>query len=132
MFTGPDDGTFFEEGDSSFCCPGGGGDSVEDGLPDGPLWDVGNLGDCTGEVAEMTSQCVECDGPAYALCNGVFYSTCSCDLPPGYVLVRGGDGDGGSKDAAAETAPTDATTNESETKDATDATTKDGGGEGGG
>jgi len=81
-----------------------GSDGPQDGPGDGPLFDVGNLGDCSGEVAMEipASKCGSCTGSvAYALCSGLVYSTCSCDLPPGYVLVDGGleSKDAGAKDA---------------------------------
>jgi hypothetical protein len=65
------------------------------GSPDGPLFDVGDLGDCSGNVARKLSSCGSCPGAAYALCNGLTYSTCSCDLPPGYVLSDAGMLEGG-------------------------------------
>lgn len=68
----------------------------------GPLFSVGDLGDCSGEVAMMiqASECGTCTGGAYALCDGLIYSMCSCDLPPGYTLSEGGATDGGATDAA--------------------------------
>ena len=68
------------------------------------MFDVGNLGDCSGEVAKEIPgiKCGSCAGiVAYALCSGLVYSTCSCGLPPGYVLVDGGleSEDAGAKDA---------------------------------
>lgn len=50
-------------------------------------------GDCVGAVAEAipSSQCGSCTGPvAFALCDGVLYSECSCTLPPGYTLLDAG------------------------------------------
>jgi hypothetical protein len=88
---------------------------------DGPLFDVGDLGDCSGTVAKPipASDCGLCsdDGAvvAYALCEGLFFSTCSCSLPPGYVLIGDGGPDDGPLDAtkeAAGDAPREATTRE--------------------
>jgi hypothetical protein len=113
--------------------------TLDSGEGDGPLFDVGDLGDCSGEVAEPipASTCGHCGGLyAYALCEGLFYSTCSCDLPPGYVLVDGGDLDGGSSDATEDAAEDggsaeDAASVDADATDAAadDARTPDGGGE---
>jgi hypothetical protein len=86
-------------------------------LGDGPLFDVGDLGDCSGAIAKEipASECGHCDGAhAYALCQGLFYSDCSCVLPPGYVLVDGGVLDGGPRDATT----MDGTAMDATTKDA--------------
>jgi hypothetical protein len=78
---------------------------------DGPFFDVGDRGDCSGQVAErvLASECDSCPKPyAYFLCDGLFFSTCSCELPPGYDLIDGGRLDAGTKDATKETdAPKD-------------------------
>jgi hypothetical protein len=86
------------------CIFEGGGDGEFDGEfdspVDAPLFDVGDRGDCSGEVAERVpaSECGSCDGRyAYLLCDGLFYSVCSCDLPPGYSLVDGGAPEAGPK-----------------------------------
>jgi hypothetical protein len=72
-----------------------GPDAPEGGPADGPLFDAGDLGACSGETAKKipAQDCGDCKGMvAYALCEGITYSTCSCDLPPGYTLVdAGGD-----------------------------------------
>jgi hypothetical protein len=74
---------------------------------DGPLFDTGDLGDCSGNVARRVFPCGSCKGDGYALCNGLTYSTCSCDLPPGYTLLDAGVLDGGpvSTDAGPEAEP---------------------------
>jgi hypothetical protein len=101
--------------------PSSGGD-----LLDSPLFDVGDLGDCSGEIAKQisTSECPMCHGRhAYALCDGMFYSTCTCKLPPGYRLLDAGATEGGySKDASTDAArdvvdssPTDAGSKDSPT-----------------
>jgi hypothetical protein len=62
----------------------------DDGAGDGPLFDVGDKGDCKGQVAERVSgaECPTCTLQyAYLLCDGIFYSSCSCALPAGYELV---------------------------------------------
>jgi hypothetical protein len=50
--------------------------------------------DCSGEVAFAISAAdcpKDCKGKvAYVLCEGVCYSACACDLPPGFSLVDGG------------------------------------------
>jgi hypothetical protein len=90
---------FFEAGESP-CAAG-----------DGPFFDVGDRGDCSGQVAEQVraSECDSCPEPhAYFLCDGLFFSTCSCELPPGYDLIDSGRPDAGKKDATKETdAPKD-------------------------
>jgi hypothetical protein len=74
------------------------------GVRDATLFDVGDLGDCSGQTAVKVraSECGSCSGKlAYLLCNGLFFSSCSCDLPPGYTLVDGGWVlEAGSSDAA--------------------------------
>jgi hypothetical protein len=83
---------------------GEGGCSFDDGgdganVAEAALFDVGDLGDCSGTTATKiaASECHRCKGAvAYALCNGMSFSSCSCVLPPGYVLVDGGILDAGS------------------------------------
>jgi hypothetical protein len=82
----------FATGDSGFV----GADASalgEAGIGDGPIYDVGNLGECSGEVAAEipAADCGRCDERvAYALCDGLFFATCACTLPPGYTLVDAG------------------------------------------
>jgi hypothetical protein len=99
--------------------------SLGDGPEGGALFDAGNMGDCSGFVAKSipASSCGTCEGEgmsAYALCDGLLYSTCSCDLPPGYVLIDGGADSDGSNDAAMNNdAPEGAAMNDATPQDAT-------------
>jgi hypothetical protein len=68
-------------------------DGPSGGPVDGPLFDVGDRGDCTGQVAKEVpaADCGDCSGHesfAYELCDGMYFSSCSCDLPPGYTLIN--------------------------------------------
>jgi hypothetical protein len=93
------------------------GDAFADGEVDGPLFDVGDLGTCTGTIAKEipAPDCEHCFGDyAYALCEGVSYATCSCTLPPGYTFVEAGAEHKGSKDAA----PSDSASSDSAAMDA--------------
>jgi hypothetical protein len=86
-----------------------GDDGAGDGPGDGPLFDAGDQGHCAGEVAVPipAADCGSCasrphsKATAYLLCDGLFYSTCSCDLPPGYTVVEAGTKDSGVMDADA-------------------------------
>ncbi len=56
-------------------------------------FDGSSLGSCSGLVAEKipARDCQGCgSGVAFALCEGVSFSTCSCTLPPGYTVLPGG------------------------------------------
>jgi hypothetical protein len=59
---------------------------------DGALEDTGNLGNCSALTAREIPpmDCHGCGDAAYALCEGVFFSSCTCSLPPGYTLVDAG------------------------------------------
>jgi hypothetical protein len=98
--------------------PEGDGDDGGPDPGDGPFFDVGDLGDCSGSVAKEIPayDCPLCSGTvAYALCGGLYYSACSCSLPPGYVLLDGGLLFDASKDVT----PKDATVMDSPVKEAT-------------
>jgi hypothetical protein len=89
------------------------GESLGDGPEGGPLFEAGNMGKCSGFVAKSipASACGTCEGAgAYALCDGLLYSTCSCDLPPGYVLVDAGADNDGATDAPPQDAAPEVTT----------------------
>jgi hypothetical protein len=87
----------FDTGGSCGCSAGF---DASCGAADGPLFDVGDQGDCSGLVAQRVpaSDCATCPGAyAYLLCDGLFFTTCSCELPPGYEQEDTG---APSKDAA--------------------------------
>jgi hypothetical protein len=86
-----------------------GGDCTEP--IDAPLYDVGDRGECSGQEAQKIcgAECGPCTGYAYLLCDGLFFSACSCDLPTGYTLNDAGvQGCGGPKDAGKKDAEHDA------------------------
>lgn len=88
------DSAFVE--DSESCSIGvESGECIDDAMTDGPLFDTGDLGDCSGMVAQRVYPCGACKGDGYALCDGLTFSRCSCELPPGYTLLDAGVLDGG-------------------------------------
>jgi hypothetical protein len=106
----------FEEADvDSFC----GDEAFEDAPADAPpsIFDVGDdNGECSGLVAKrvVASRCDDCEAThshSYLLCDGMFFSRCSCTLPPGYMVFDAGapEDSGSKKDATSKDATMDST-----------------------